>query len=112
LLPYCPAGTPKSNEMVISLLLQPGKAPIATESWCAPNAGGGHMNYPPISTTTDGAGSNALVWFVNGSQLSAVDGDTGKKVVTTTDAPCNAVSSMSFPLAVKNRIVVAALGHL
>jgi hypothetical protein len=108
----CPAGTPRSNEMVVSILLRPGQTPIATEAWCAPNAGGGHTNYPPISTTTDGAGANALVWFVNGSQLSAVDGDTGATVVTTTGAPCNGVPSMSFPIAVKNRIVVSALGHL
>ncbi len=107
----CPAGTPKSNEMVISLLLQPGKTPIAQEVWCAPNAGGGHMNYPPISTTTDGS-SNALVWYVNGSQLTAVDGDTGASVVTTTGAACSGIPSMSFPIAVKNRIVVSALGHL
>ena len=109
---YCPQGTPTSNEMVISVLLQPGQSPIAKEVWCAPNVGGGHLNYPPISTTTDGAGANALVWFVSGGQLTAVDGDTGQKVVTTTGAACNMVPSMSFPIAAKNRIVVAALGHL
>jgi hypothetical protein len=108
----CPAGTPTSSEMIISMLLAPGQSPIATETWCAPNAGGGHLNYPPISTTTDGISANALVWFVNGSQLSAVDGDTGKPVVTTTGAACDNVPSMSFPIAAKNRIVVSALGHL
>ena len=108
----CPAGTKTSSEMVISILLQPGQTPIAKEVWCAPNAGGGHMNYPPISTTTDGVSADALVWFMNGSQLEAVDGDTGKAVVTTSGAACNGVPSMSFPIAVKNRIVVSALGHL
>ncbi|HEY1698038.1 MAG TPA: hypothetical protein VGG39_38020 [Polyangiaceae bacterium] len=108
----CPAGTPTSSEMIVSLLLQPGQAPIAKEVWCAPNAGGGHTNYPPISTTTDGASADALVWFMNGTQLSAVDGDTGKSVAATTGTPCASVPSMSFPIAVKNRIVVAALGHL
>ncbi len=108
----CPAGTKTSSEMVISILLQPGQTPIAKEVWCAPNAGGGHLNYPPISTTTDGVSANALVWFMNGSQLEAVDGDTGKEVVTTTGAACENVPSMSFPIAAKNRIVVAALGHL
>jgi hypothetical protein len=108
----CPNGTAKSNEMIVSLLLQPGKTPIATEAWCAPNAGGGHMNYPPISTTNDGMSGNALVWFVGGNQLTAVDGDTGVKVMTTSGAACDAVPSMSFPIAAKNRIVVAALGHL
>src|SRR5262249_30052339 len=73
----CPPGTPASDEMVISVLLRPGQTPIATQVWCSPNVGGGHMNYPPISTTTDTSGANALVWFMNGAQLTAVDGDTG-----------------------------------
>jgi hypothetical protein len=109
---YCPAGTAASDEMVISVLLQPGQTPIAKTVWCAPNVGGRHTNYPPISTTTDAAGANALVWFMSGGQLTAVDGDTGQKVVTTTGASCDMVPSMSFPIAVKNRIVVTALGHL
>jgi hypothetical protein len=98
--------------MIIATLLKPGQNPIATEVWCAPSAGNNHMNYPPISTTSDGASADALVWFVNGSQLTALDGDTGKEVFTTTGAPCSNVPSMSFPIAVKNRIVVSALGHL
>jgi hypothetical protein len=108
----CPSGTPTSREMIISILLRPGQTPIAAEAWCAPNAGGGHMNYPPISTTSDDKGGNALVWFVAGSQLTAVDGDTGQTVVTTAGPACNNVPSMSFPIAIKNRIVVSALGHL
>jgi hypothetical protein len=108
----CPAGTAKSNAMVISTLLQPGKTPLAQEVWCAPNAGGGHMNYPPISTTSDGNAADAIVWFVNGGQLTAVDGDSGAKIFTTTGTSCDMVPSMSFPIAVKNRIVVSALGHL
>jgi len=109
---YCPGGGPDSQEMIISVLLQPGKTPIATEVWCAANAGGRKLNYPPISTTTDDAGGNAIVWFMSGGQLTAVDGDTGQKLVTTTGASCDMVPSMSFPIAVKNRIVVFALGHL
>ncbi|HTA90492.1 MAG TPA: hypothetical protein VK745_12975, partial [Polyangiaceae bacterium] len=65
-----------------------------------------------ISTTTDGASANPLVWFIDGNQLRAVDGDTGAAVTTTTGAACTGVPSMSFPIAVKNRIVVWALGHL
>ena len=120
----CPAATPKANEMVMSILLQPGQSTVAQVSWCAPNsAGGGHLNYPPISTTTDGVSANPIVWFLSGptadagqpagsSQLTGVDGDTGAVVVATTGAPCTDVPSMSFPIAVNNRIVVAALGHL
>jgi hypothetical protein len=108
----CPAGTPSSNAMIVSTLLEPGKAPIAKEVWCAPNAGGAHLNYPPISTTSDGVSADAIVWFVNGGQLTAVDGDTGKLIFTTKGASCNSVPSMSFPIAAKNRVVVSALGHL
>jgi hypothetical protein len=72
------------------------------------------MNFPPISTTSDGVSSDALVWFIEGSQLAVVDGDTGQRLFTTTGAACinGSVPSMSFPIAAKNRIVVAALGHL
>jgi len=70
------------------------------------------MNYPPISTTTDGVSANALVWFMDGSQLRAIDADTGQAVVTTTGAACGGIPNMSFPIAVKGRIVVAAGGHL
>lgn len=108
----CPAGTAKSSEMVESFLIAPGSPPTFSEVWCTPNSGGGHLNYPPISTTTDGVSANAMVWFMNGTQLSAADGDTGKLLFTTTGAACNNVPSMSFPIAVKNRIVVSALGHL
>jgi hypothetical protein len=111
----CPTGAPTSKAMIMSLLLQPGKAPPVwptKAAWCAAVAGGDKLNYPPISTTTDGASANAMVWFVNGAQLTAVDGDTGNVLVTTKGAPCNMVPSMSYPIAAKNRIVVYALGHL
>jgi hypothetical protein len=108
----CPSGTPKSNAMIVSTLLQPGKTPIATEVWCAPAAGGGHTNYPPISTTTDGVSANALVWFMTGSQLRVVDGDSGQTVFTTQGTACDSVPSMSFPIVAGNKVVVSALGHL
>jgi hypothetical protein len=108
----CPTATTK-QEVIVSTLIQPGQSPIAKVAWCNQvNAGGGHMNFPPISTTTDGASANALVWFMEGQQLAVIDGDTGARVFTTTGAACTGVPSMSFPIAVKNRIVVAALGHL
>jgi hypothetical protein len=108
----CPAGSPTSNEMIMSFTLQAGASPISAKpTWCAASAGGGHLNNTPISTTTDGS-ANAIVWYINGSQLTGVDGDTGKNVVTTTGAACNMVPSMSFPIAAKNRIVVSAYGQL
>jgi len=110
----CPGGA-VTGEVIVSTLIEPGQTPIAKVVWCNKvNAGGGHMNFPPISTTTDGMGSNALVWFLEGSQLAVVDGDTGQRVFTTAGTPCDngSIPSMSFPIAAKNRIVVSALGHL
>jgi len=119
----CPTAPPTgTNEVVLSISLQPGQSPVAQVVWCAVNSGGGgHLNYPPISTTTDGVSANPIVWFLSGpadggatggSQLTGVDGEQGKVLVETTGAPCTDVPSMSFPIAVKNRIVVSALGHL
>ena len=115
----CPAGTPNGNEMVESFQVSTASPPQLTEVWCSPNAGGGgHHNYPPISTTTDDNGSNALVWYVDNvgpgsaNQLTAVDGAKGPSAFkfTTTGAPCDNVPSMSWPIAVNNRIVVVAWG--
>jgi hypothetical protein len=109
----CPAPAPTTQEVIVSTLIQPGQTPIAKVIWCnAVMAGGGHMNFPPISTTTDGVSGNPLVWFIEGSQLAVVDGDSGMRLFTTTGTACTGVPSMSFPIAVKNRIVVSALGHL
>ena len=108
----CPGTAPTSSEAIVSLSLLPGQSPVAKTAWCVTNSGGGHTNYPPISTTTDGASADALVWFVDGAQLHAVDGDTGATVFTTTGAACTGIPSMSFAIAVKKRVVIAALGHL
>jgi hypothetical protein len=111
---YRPAGCPKpiaSDHAIISILLQPGQSPIATEVWCAAVGVNTGPNGPPISTSSDGGDANPLVWFMNGPQLSAVDGDTGAFVVTTSGPAC-ATPNMSFPIAVKGRIVVATDGKL
>ena len=112
-----PANCPnpiQGDHAIIALLIQPGQSPIAREAWCAAvngNTGDVHQNGPPISTTTDGNAANALVWFMNGSQLSAVDGDTGAPVFTTNGAACG-TPNMSFPIAANGRVVVASGGGL
>jgi hypothetical protein len=108
----CPGGN-IGGEVIVSTLIKPGTPLTTSAAWCAKvNAGGGHMNFPPISTTTDGKMGSPLVWFIDGSQLRAVEGDSGMPVLTTAGAGCMGVPSMSFPIAVKNRIVVWALGRL
>ena len=108
----CPGAAPNTQEAVVSILI-PANPAQAKTAWCAPNSqGGGFYNFPPISTTSDGVSADAMVWYMQGGQLVGVNGDTGAPVVTTTGAACNGVGSMSFPIAVKNRIVVWAIGHL
>jgi hypothetical protein len=113
----CPGNT--TNHAIISMLISPGQNPVAKETWCDPvtaNTSGDQYNGPPISTTTDGAMGNPIVWFTNGTgggaQLEGVDGDTGAAIVTTSGAACSGIPNMSFPLAVDGHIVVAASGHL
>jgi hypothetical protein len=108
--PNCPGGA-IGNEVVVSVSLQPGKTPIAAPAWCVANkSGGGHMNYPPISTTTDGNNMNAIVWYFDGQTLHGVNGDNGMPIVTAMGQCASTIPSMSFPLALKNRIVVGTLG--
>ncbi|MEO6952914.1 MAG: hypothetical protein ABI321_14000 [Polyangia bacterium] len=110
----CPAGTQASSEEYISILIKPGQTPIAATAWCASNdgQGGGTSNHPPISTTSDGNMADPIVWFTDNGQITGVDGETGEHIVSTSGDSCDSIFSMSFPIAVKGRIVVAALGHL
>ncbi len=112
--PVCPAGGPTSNsQTILSMLIQPGMTPLAKTVWCALANGnqGKQYNQPPISTTTDANGGNALVWYTNGGVLTAVDGDTGAAVVAA-PGTCMGMEKMMWPIVVKGRIVVAADGHL
>jgi hypothetical protein len=89
--------------------------PIAKTVWCASAAatgGGNQNNEPPISTTSDANGSDALVWYLNGGLLTAVDGDTGDVFFSGGTGMCTGVEKMSWPIAVKGRIIIAADGHL
>jgi outer membrane protein assembly factor BamB len=112
--PVCPAGSPTGTQkMILSMLIQPGQTPLAKTVWCAAvgSGGGNQYNEPPISTTTDGT-NNALVWFMNGAVLTAVDGDTGAVVFSAPGSPCNGIEKMSWPIVVKGRIIQGADGQL
>ena len=109
----CPAGGPQGDKIILSMLIQPGMTPLAKTVWCSSAAGNGGTAYnqPPISTTTDANGSNAIVWYTNGGGLMGVDGDTGHTVVSA-PGQCFGMEKMMWPIAVKGRIVVGADGHL
>jgi hypothetical protein len=100
----CPAG---ANGQVAGILVTPGAPPKAEVVWCA--AAGGR--YSPIATTTDGK-SEALVWFMNGNKLNAVDGETGQVVFNGGAGDCPGVTKWTSPIVVKGRVIVGAGARL
>jgi len=100
----CPGG---GSGQIAGILVSPGAPAKAEVSWCASAQG----RYSPIATTTDGK-SESLVWFMNGSKLNAVDGETGQVVFNGGAGDCPNVIKWTSPIVVKGRVVVAAGGRL
>ncbi len=101
----CPKGG-ASGSVVLSVLLA-GSPPVPSIEWCAPIS---DTKTGPIATTTDGE-ANATVWYVDSGKLTAVDGETGKTVYTSTES-CDGVRQWTSAIAVKGRLVVGADNHL
>ena len=103
----CPGGGGGSK--VVSIRITAGSPPKAAVAWCATNGGG----VPgPIATSTDGM-ANAVVWYMSGSALRGVNGDTGADVYTSAGGDaCSGVQQWTSPIAVKGRIVTGANGKL
>jgi hypothetical protein len=102
----CPAGGP-TGRVVMSVLVPPGAPPAPKVVWCAALTG----QAAPITTTTDGQ-NEAIVWYMSGSKLIGVDGDTGQQVFNGGSDTCTNVRQWTSPIAVKGRIVVGGDGHL
>jgi hypothetical protein len=100
----CPMG---QSGQVAGILVAPGPPLKPEVVWCAPATG----RYSPIATTVDGT-NEALVWFMNGSKLNAVDGETGQVVFNGGAGDCGGVIKWTSPIAVKGRIVVGAGARL
>jgi hypothetical protein len=83
--------------------------PTPTVAWCV-GVQGGEDRHSPISTTTDGV-SNAIVWFVQNSGLSAFDGDKGGNALFTS-TPCGNVEKQTSPIAADGHVIVGADGKL
>jgi hypothetical protein len=111
-------GTGANGKAVISVLIPSGTPPVPKVSWCIPVTNA-TLGFPasPMATTTD-ATSNAVVWYLNGTQLMGVDGDTGETIFDGSVGPnaaanaCSGVHKWTAPIAVKGRIVVAGDNHL
>jgi hypothetical protein len=114
----CPAGMP-SGRVVMSVQIPAGATPAPRVAWCAAisragasgeNGAGSGLPASPMITTTDGK-TDAMVWFTSGGKLTAVDGDTGQVLYTSTDT-CTGIKQWTAPIAVKGRIVAGGDGHL
>ena len=107
----CPSGMGSTGKVVMSVLVPAGSPPKPKVIWCVPTANAS-LGFPaaPAVTTTDGT-NNAIVWFIDGSKLMGVDGDTGATLYAGTDS-CSGVHKWTAPIAVKGRLVVAGDGHL
>jgi hypothetical protein len=107
----CPPGMGSTGKVVMSVLVPAGSPPKPKVIWCVPTANAS-LGFPaaPAVTTTDGT-NNAIVWFIDGTKLMGVDGDTGATLYAGTDS-CSGVHKWTAPIAVKGRLVVAGDGHL
>jgi len=105
--PICPDGTSIKGRAIMSVLLPAGAPPAPQVEWCAPLKVVNSSSAPtPIVTTTDGH-SDPIVWIINNSQLTGLDGATGAAVFTSGDT-CPGVRQWTSPIAVKGRIIVGA----
>jgi hypothetical protein len=100
----CP--TTGSGARIVSVLLT-GNPLTGKVDWCAPQSG---QVTAPVSTTTDGT-NDAVVWYVSANKLTAVDGDSGANLFTSSN-DCTGVRRWTSPIAVKGRIVVGADAQL
>jgi hypothetical protein len=103
-----------SGKVVMSVLVPSGTPLQPRVAWCVATTNAA-LGFPasPMSTSVDGQ-NETVVWFMNGSKLMGVDGDSGATIYsggTSTDT-CSNVHKWTAPIAVKDRIVVAGDGHL
>jgi hypothetical protein len=99
----CPNG---QGGDLTAVIITATKPPKFTTAWCANSGGAG----APIVTTTDAAGSNAIVWIAGAegtNHLSGLDGDTGESVFSSNTHMDNVIHFTS-PIDVKGKIVVGS----
>jgi hypothetical protein len=83
-----------------------GNPPTLTPAWCAGPSSGGS----PAVSMTDAQGGNAIVWFVSGSSLYAVDGDTGMSVLSGASLALTGatVKAHQTPMIANGRVFVGS----
>lgn len=107
----CPSGN--SNGNLMGIHMKPGSPPVPEIKWCASmNSDDDEVRRrSPITTNSNDAGADPIVWFVSGSELVAFRGDTGAPIPFTS-GDCDGVHRFTSPIAVNGRIVVGGNGHL
>jgi hypothetical protein len=104
---------------VMGLTVQAGNAtvkPALLFKWCAnistdPNV----TRRSPVSTNSNAAGADPIVWFLNGAALNAYNGDTGAVVYPPTGVTagtCDGVQKFTAPIVADGHVVVGGNGHL
>jgi hypothetical protein len=104
----CPAATPGGARAVVGVLVAAGAPVKPSVAWCSPVAG---ERTSPIATTTDGK-SEALVWYMSGPKLRAVDGETGASVFDGGAGSCVGVRKWTSPIVARGRVIAGADGKL
>jgi hypothetical protein len=105
----CPPTMAVTGLSVVGINVVAGAPVKPVVAWCAAMAAG--QRYSPIATTIDGK-NEALVWYMSGTKLMAVDGETGQTVFGGGAGDCAAVRKWTSPIAAKGRIIVGGDGHL
>jgi hypothetical protein len=99
----------KSGDL-IAVRIAAASPPTFKVAWCA-NSNGGGIGGSPIATTTDAAGSNAIVWAVGAdgnNQLTGWDGDTGANIFNGGGFAMDNVIHYTSLINVKGRLIVGS----
>lgn len=108
----CP-GNVTSNGNVMGIHMKSGSPPMPEIKWCASmNSTDDEVRRrSPISTNSDDAGADPVVWFMGSSGLLAFKGDTGEAIAFTS-GKCDGVHRFTSPISANGRIIVGGDGHL
>jgi len=103
------------NGAVMSILLKPsapGMAPMPSKVWCAAIGSGETSRRAPIATNSAGS-ADPIVWYMNGGNLNAFDGEDGTVLYDSsstkngaTASSCAGIHKFTSLMAVNGRIVV------